>query len=366
MAEIDQCARRETLAAARTQGAALTLASAWLRAALASPTANLGDPVGEVGDVGNTGRAMDGETPDLDAQVLLAHVVGAPRFTLLAYPERPLTPEQAATYAGLVARRAAREPVAYLTGRREFMGLDLLVDQRALIPRPETELLVEAALADLRRRLDNALTAPNPPDTNAANTPSTPQPATPQAPLTPPSHAYGKGAGGVGPLVADIGTGSGAIALAVAALGAWLPRIYATDISADALALAAANAARLGVADRVTFLQGDLLAPLPEPVDVLLANLPYVAPRDAATLPTDVSRYEPGLALYGADDGLGHLRQLFAQAPAHLRPHASLFLEFGYDQRAAVESLARATFPQAMMRVVADYAGWDRFIEIRL
>ena len=361
MAEIDQRARRETLAATRTQGAALTLASAWLRAALASPIASLVAPVGDVGD---TGRAMDAETPDLDAQVLLAHVVGAARFTLLAYPERPLTPEQAATYAGLVARRAAREPVAYLTGRREFMGLGLLVDHRALIPRPETELLVEAALADLRRRLDagNAANAAN----AAANIPSTPQPATPQASFTPPSHPDGKGAGGVGPLVADIGTGSGAIALAVAVLEARLARIYATDISADALALAAANGERLGVADRVIFLQGDLLAPLPETVDVLLANLPYVAPRDAATLPTDVSHYEPGLALYGADDGLGHLRRLFAQAPAHLRPHATLFLEFGYDQRAAVESLVRATFPQAMTRVVADYAGWDRFIEIRL
>lgn len=320
----DQPARRASLAAARSQGQALTLASAWLRDALRPAGAD------------NAAPAADAETPDLDAQVLLAYVVGAPRFTLLAYPERALTPEQAATYAGLVARRAAREPVAYLIGRREFMGLDLLVDRRALIPRPETELLVEAALVDLRRRL--------------ADDDANPAPA--EAPL--------------GWLVADIGTGSGAIALVVAALEPRLPRVYATDLSAEALALAAANAERLGVADRVTFLTGDLLAPLPEPVDVLLANLPYVAPRDAATLPADVSHYEPSLALYGADDGLGHLRRLFAQAPAHLHPHATLYLEFGYDQRTAVEALARATFPQARLRVVADYAGWDRFIEVHL
>ncbi len=357
MAEDDEIARGERLAAARTQGEALALASAWLRTALATPASGTGD-LDAMGAEGaeTRERARDGETPELDAQVLLAHVVGAPRFTLLAYPERPLTPAQSAAYAGLVARRAAREPVAYLTGLREFMGLDLLVDRRALIPRPETELLVEAALADIRRRLDAADRAADEVDPTASDSPTSSQFL--------PSHTNGKGARGVG--VADIGTGSGAIALAVATLEARLARVYATDISPDALALAGENAKRLGVADRVVFLQGDLLAPLPEAVDVLLANLPYVAPRDAATLPADVSRYEPTLALYGADDGLGHFRRLFAQAPGYLRPHASLFLEFGYDQRTAVEALARATFPQATMRVVADYAGWERFIEIHL
>ncbi|HLJ81821.1 MAG TPA: peptide chain release factor N(5)-glutamine methyltransferase, partial [Ktedonobacterales bacterium] len=212
------------------------------------------------------------ETLDLDAQVILAHVTGAARSTLLAYPERPLSPEQAAAFAALIRRRAAREPVAYLTGHREFMGLDFLTDPRALIPRPETELLVEAALTEIRARLDRGET----------------------------------------PAVADIGTGSGAIAVSVAALESRLPCVYATDVSSGALTLAAENARRLGVASRVTFLQGDLLEPLSAPLDVLLANLPYVTPRDAGTLIPDVSRYEPSLALYGADDGLGHLRRLFA------------------------------------------------------
>jgi release factor glutamine methyltransferase len=270
-------------------------------------------------------RTAVGDTPDLDAQVLLAHVTGLPRATLLAYPERTLAPDAACAYAQLVSRRTAGEPVAYLTGHREFMGLDILTDPRALIPRPETELLVEAALVEARERLDH----------------------------------------GEPPIAADIGTGTGAIALALAANEPRMTPVYATDISTGALVLAAENASRLGLADRITLLLGDLLAPLPEPVDLLLANLPYVAPRDAATLPRDVRRYEPDLALYGADDGLGHLRRLFEQAPAYLRPGASLYLEFGYDQRTAIASLARATFPGSDVRIGADYAGWDRYAVIR-
>ena len=292
----------DALARARTLGEALSVATERLRVAGA----------GE-------------KTPQLDAQVLLAHVTGAGRATVLAYPERALPPEQGAMYAELVARRAEGEPVAYLMGHREFMGLDLLTDRRALIPRPETELLVEAALAEARARLERGET----------------------------------------PIAADIGTGSGAIAVALAVLEPRLPRIYATDVSSEALALAAENAARLGVAERVTFLRGDLLDPLPRPVDLLLANLPYVAPRASAELLPSVRGYEPALALYGADEGLGHIRRLFARAPAHLRPGATLFVEFGYDQRAGVVALAIAVFPRAEVHVGADYAGWDRYVIVR-
>jgi release factor glutamine methyltransferase len=292
-----------SLAGAQTIGEALRLATAALRASGAT------------------------DTPELDAQVLLAHVSAAARATLLAYPERELPQAQAARFAELVARRLNSEPVAYLTGHREFMGLDFLTDQRALIPRPETELLVEAALRDIRERLDAPISAP--------------------------------------PIVADIGTGSGAIALALAVHEPRLPRVYATDISPDALALAATNADRLGVAERVTLLHGDLLDPLPEQVDILIANLPDVAPREAGGMPPDVRLYEPSLALYGDEDGLGHLRRLFAQTPAHLRAGGSLYLEFGFDQRAAVEALARATLPGAALRIGTDYAGWDRYIMAR-
>lgn len=298
------------VAAARTVGDALALAVTWLR----------------------LDAAPDG-SPSLDAQLLLAHATGVTRTTLLAFPERELATEEAARYAALIAQRAAREPVAYLIGQREFMGLSLRTDRRALIPRPETELLVEAALRELRARLDAV--------------------PTPGELPTP-------------PIVADIGTGSGAIILAIAALEPRLPLLYATDISADALALAAENAHALGLGDRVRWLQGDLLEPLPERVDVLLANLPYVAPRDATTLPADVRCYEPALALYGAGDGLGHLRRFFAAAPASLRPGAALLVEFGYDQRTAVEALARATFHNCTVQVGADYAGWERYALVRV
>ncbi len=294
--------RQATLAAARSVGDALRAAHEWLAA------------------------EERGERPELDAQVLLAHVTGWSRTALIAYPERALSPGQAATYAELVARRATREPVAYVTGHRAFLGLDFKTDPRALIPRPETELLAEEALRIVRERLARDETHP--------------------------------------PQVADIGTGSGAIAVSIAALEPRLPLVYATDVSVEALALASENADRLGVASRVRFLLGDLLDPLPQPVDLLVANLPYVAPRDADTLPADVARFEPSLALYGAEDGLGHLRRFFAGAGRRLLLDGVILVEFGYDQRTAVEELARAAFPRGTIRVYADYAGWDRYARI--
>jgi release factor glutamine methyltransferase len=268
-----------------------------------------------------------GATPDLDAQTLLAHTLSVSRATLLAYPERRLASEQAATFASLVERRLAHEPVAYLIGHREFMGLDFAVDRRALIPRPETELLVEAALADLRARMSN--------------------------------HAQTAS-------VADIGTGSGAIALSLARLEPRAALIYALDISTDALDLARENARRLGVAERVTFLGSDLLDALPQPVDMLLANLPYVARHDQGELAIDVRRYEPELALYGDEDGLALLRRFFTQAPKYVNLEATIGVEFGYNQRNAVEALARSAFPNGRIRIGADYAGWDRFALIHL
>jgi release factor glutamine methyltransferase len=298
----DDVERRAALALAATWGVALALATDWLR------------------------EAQVGETPALDAQILLARLIGVNRARLLAYPERPLMADEATRYAALVAARADETPIAYLIGEREFMGLTLRTDRRALIPRPETELLVEAALRDVAARLARD-----------------PQP----------------------PLIVDIGTGSGAIAIALAAGEPRLTRIYATDISPDALELARENAQATHVAERITFLLGDLLEPLPEAVDLLLANLPYIAPGDPH-VPRSVSAYEPAQALYGADDGLGHIRRLLAQAPEKLRPGAALYLEFGYNQGAAITYLARAVFPDAEMRIHADYAGWDRYIEIHL
>jgi len=267
-------------------------------------------------------------TPRLDAQVLLACVLDADRAALLTYPERSLTAEQAEQFRVLIERRERHEPVAYLTGHKEFYGLDLLVDQRVLIPRPETELLVEAALQVIRARLDAGQT----------------------------------------PLVADIGTGSGAIPVALAVAEPRLPYLYATDISRDALAVARLNCQRHHVAGRVRLLCGDLLAPLPEPVTILTANLPYVGAGEMASLAPDVNAYEPHLALFSGPRGLDLLNRFFTETrqSSKLLPHAVLLLEIGYDQREPLAALVQSLWPRAVLTVEKDYAGWDRLLKVEL
>ncbi len=279
-------------------------------------------------------------TPRLGAEVLLAHVLGVSRAHLLAYPERTLSQHEWDAYVRLVERCAQGEPLFYLIGHREFYGLDFLVDPRVLIPRPETELLVEQALSFI-----------------SAYLPST---------------------------VADIGTGSGCIAVTLAVYvsgspSAWLGRgdaegegkgvraIYATDISSAALEVARANAERHGVADKITFLQGDLLAPLPQPVALIVANLPYVARDEWGQLAAEanVAEFEPAIALDGGLDGLALFRRFFQQAPAYLAPGGAILLEIGAGQAEAVTALARAAFPQAHIGVVRDYAGLERIISVK-
>jgi release factor glutamine methyltransferase len=272
--------------------------------------------LGELGPVAGTPR---------DAEVLLGHVAGVGRAALLAYPERALTETQRTALGDLVRRRVVGEPIAYLTGHREFMGLDLVTDRRALIPRPETEHLVEAALAGLRMRLDR--------------------------------HQQ--------PTVVDVGTGSGAIAVALAVHEPRLRVLYATDVSDEALALAATNARRLGVGNQIVLLLGDLLAPLPPvALDVVVANLPYIDPAVAAELPPDVRDYEPPAALFGAGDGLGHIARLLDEAAPRLAPGAELWLEIGHDQGERATVLGRARFPSASIAVYQDYAGLDRVLSI--
>jgi release factor glutamine methyltransferase len=265
-------------------------------------------------------------TPRLDAQVLLAHVFDVDRVALLTYPERSLTNEQAEQFRQLVERRARHEPVAYLTGHKEFYGLDFLVDSRVLIPRPETEMLVEAALRAIRARLDAGQT----------------------------------------PLVADIGAGSGAIPVALAVTEPRLPYLYAVDISRDALEVARLNCQRHHVADRVRLLHGDLLAPLPEPVDIVIANLPYVGTEEATLLSSDVIAYEPHLALFSGPHGLDLLNRFFTevQQSSKLQAHAVLLLEIGYDQREPLTAIIQTLWPQALLTVEKDYAGWDRLLTV--
>src|SRR5579859_972146 len=208
------------------------------------------------------------ENARLDAQVLLSHTLQVERSVLYAYPERILTPEQEQQFFTLIERRSRGEPVAYLTGHKEFYGLDFLVDKRVLIPRPETELLVEAALNISRQMLEAGHT----------------------------------------PIVADIGTGSGVIPVTLAVLEPRLPYLYATDASSDALEVAYLNCQLHHVEHRVRLLQGDLLAPLPEPVNILTANLPYVGTDEMNELAADVQAYEPYLALFSGAEGLDLLR----------------------------------------------------------
>lgn len=267
-------------------------------------------------------------TPRLDAQVLLAHTLDVERAALLTYPERALPEAQAEQFQQLIERRALCEPVAYLTGHKEFYGLDFLVDNRVLIPRPETELLVDAALQAIRARLDAGQT----------------------------------------PLVADIGSGSGAIPVALAVTEPHLPYLYAVDLSRDALEVARLNCQRHHVADRVRLLHGDLLAPLPEAIDIITANLPYVGDEEAALLAPDVIDYEPRLALFSGPRGLDLLNRFFTEArqSGKLQAHAVLLLEIGYDQREPLTAIIHMLWPRAVVTVEKDYAGWDRLLEVKL
>lgn len=248
-----------------------------------------------------------------EAAWLLAHALGTSVSDLRLHPGRPLPPQAEAAFWDLVARRARREPLQYLLGWEELLGLRFAVTPAVLIPRPETEVLVRT----LAERV---------------------QAAFPGQPLR----------------LADIGTGSGCIAVGLCHL---LPRarVVATDVSAAALAVAAENARRLGVADRVEFRQGDGLAPLVgEFFHAIASNPPYVAEDELASLDPEVRLYEPRLALTPGPDGLALIRRLVAGAPAHLVPGGFLALEVGYRQAEAVmdlmaaAGLAPAAFPDAL------------------
>jgi release factor glutamine methyltransferase len=260
-------------------------------------------------------RNSDIESAQLDAEVLLAHSLGVSRSQLHVQTNHNLDAETEETFRSLVARRLRHEPVAYITGHKEFFGLDLEVDSRVLIPRPETETLVDVALAVVRQQGLSSL--------------------------------------------AEAGAGSGAIAIALAVN---LPgvQIYATDNSPDALALAEENCRCHQVLDRVFLLPGDLLEPLPEPVGLIVANLPYVSEAELKTLAPDITQYEPLSALDGGLDGLKHIRRLLEQAGPHLRPSGIICLEIGATQASAVNDAARDEFPAATIALVRDLAGLDR------
>ena len=267
-------------------------------------------------------RTAGVDSPRLDAEILLAHVLTVDRAHVLAHPERSLRATESARYRQLVVRRARHEPVPYLVGHQEFYGLDFRVGPAVLIPRPETELLVEAAIA--------------------LGCASETRPW----------------------IVADVGTGSGAIAISLA-VNVPHARVYATDVSAEALAVAEENRHRHGVGERVTLLRGHLLTPLPEPVDCIVANLPYVSRAEWESLPIGIAAYEPRLALDGGPDGLERIDELLASAGPHLRPGGAILLEIGAAQGPAVIRLAEEHFPQARVDLLRDYAGLARVVRVQ-
>ena len=251
-----------------------------------------------------------------DAETLLAHMLGRDRAWLLAHIDDPLTPAALASYELLVDRRAAREPLQYVTGEQEFYGCRLRVNASVLIPRPETEHLVEAV----------ALWAAQ--------------------------------AGGERTLrIADVGTGSGAIAVALATHVAGV-ELLAIDASEAAVAVARENVAANGCADRVTVVRGDLLEGCePASLDAVVSNPPYVPEAEAATLEPEVVGWEPHTALFAGEDGLAIYRRLIPQARAALRPGGLLALEFGFGQRQAVAELLEGW---DAVRFLDDYAAIPR------
>lgn len=262
--------------------------------------------------VGGSGR--------LDAVFLLAHAGGVSRAEMLAHRERELAPEVAERFVTLVEQRAQGVPLAYVTGEAGFYGRMFGVDARVLVPRPETELAVEWALRHLR--------------------------------------AIGRETGSA----ADVGTGSGAIAITLACELQEL-NVFAGDVSQAALSVARRNAARNDVFQHVTFLRGDLAEPLLAyaPFDCVVANLPYVPSAACAAAPDPVS-FEPLLARDGGADGLALYRRLVRDLPALVAPRGIALLEAAPDNARALEALVRGALPRAGVETIQDYAGLDRYV----
>jgi len=264
-------------------------------------------------------RDTGSDEGSLEAELLMCHALGTTREQLYQRLSDTLG-EGLGVYEKLIQRRCAHEPTAYILGRREFFGLELEVTPAALIPRPETEALLELVIRFARERF-----------------------------------------GGEPFTLVDVGVGCGTIAVAVAH-SAPNARVVATDLSGEALALAWRNAERHGVTNRIQFRRGDLLVPLAEPVDVIAANLPYVTTADWDALPVEIRDWEPRSALDGGPDGLRVIERFLREAPRYLRPGGALFAEVGDAQGGAASAIARAAFPGAAIEVKQDLAGRDRVL----
>ena len=263
--------------------------------------------------------ANDIEDAPLESELLLRHALKISRIQLYTQLNHGLDHKQEETFWSLIKRRLRGEPTAYITGHREFYGLDFYVNPSVLIPRPESELLVEESLRLAQKHLVFT--------------------------------------------IVEIGTGCGAIAISLA-LNLPQAKIYATDISASALEVALFNCQKHRVVSRIRLLQGDMLDPLPEPVDLIVANLPYVKQSELCQMRS--ANFEPLLALNGGSDGLEKIHQLCCQVSGKLRPQGCLLLEIGQGQGGAVTTFLRSLFPSAKIEVTPDLGGIDRMVSLTL
>lgn len=263
----------------------------------------------------------------VEAELLLGRVLRVPRTQLYTEPGRVLTSAETKHLWHIVQRRLDHEPTAYILGHCEFYGIDFCIDCHTFIPRPETELLVEKAV-ELAHRISH-----------------------PGKQIT----------------VADVGTGCGAIAISLA-LALPQAKIYATDILASALQVAEMNCRRHGVNGQVELLQGNLLEPLPQPVDMIVANLPYIKDCDFKDLSPEIINFEPTIALAGGEDGLDKIQQMLEQMPGKPSTHRSgcsacFLLEIGQEQGEMVTSLIKSYSPQASIELIPDLGGIERVVK---
>jgi release factor glutamine methyltransferase len=260
----------------------------------------------------------------MEAELLLCHILGISKTQLYSQPERMLTQVEIDSLQHLVQRRSLHEPVAYILKNCEFYGIDFYLDQRTFIPRPETELMVEKIIEFTQQRFSSGNFT-----------------------------------------IADVGTGSGAIAISLA-LALSQAKVYAMDISALALQVAAINCQHHKLGSQVELLQGDLLEPLPQTVDVIAANLPYIEDCELFALSPEIINFEPMIALAGGKDGLDSIRSLLAQIPGKIKPRGAFFMEIGQGQDKAVASLINSYFPQASLELIPDLNKINRVVKVTL
>lgn len=268
-------------------------------------------------------QAGIGEAAD-EAVVLLGHALDLGKAEIFSRPERIITAGELALLEVLAGRRLKREPSAYILQHKEFFGFDIFVDRRVLIPRPETEVLVEAVIEFARSHIE---------DNKGTMT------------------------------IVDVGTGSGAIAVALAV---HIPcsLIYAADISAAALEAAAVNIARYALGKRVITVQSDLLQQINAGVDIIMANLPYIPRSGMRLLQPEIADYEPGLALEGGKSGTEVIARLLAQVPGKIKPGGAVFLEIGEGQEDDIMPVIARCLPGSGVTLIKDLAGIQRVIKI--